>query len=50
VRRTRCNNRATSNFTHFDNVVEVSGDKVKLTAYPERLVFVRDKGKVRPNR
>ncbi|MGH3736272.1 MAG: hypothetical protein ACRDT6_11725 [Micromonosporaceae bacterium] len=40
----------TTNFTHFDNVVAVDGDQVRLTRPPVRLVFVSDKGRRRPNR
>jgi hypothetical protein len=32
-----------NNFTHFDNVVEVAGGKVRLTRRPEQIVFVSAK-------
>jgi hypothetical protein len=33
----------TGNFTHFDNVVGVEGDQVRLLRRPEELVFVSAK-------
>jgi len=39
----------TRNFTHFDDVVVVEGTKVRLTKPSARLVFISDKGKLRPN-
>jgi endonuclease YncB( thermonuclease family) len=33
----------TNNFTHFDNVLSVEGDKVRLTRRPEEIVFVSAK-------
>lgn len=33
----------TKNFTHFDNVVRVKGDKVRMTQLPERIVFISAK-------
>jgi endonuclease YncB( thermonuclease family) len=32
-----------NNFTHFDNVLDVDGDKVRLTRRPEEIVFVSAK-------
>ena len=32
-----------NNFTHFDNLVEVSGGKVRLRRRPEQIVFVSAK-------
>jgi hypothetical protein len=34
---------STNNFTHFDNVVAVDGDTIRLTRRPEELVFVSAK-------
>lgn len=31
------------NFTHFDNVVSIADDKVRLTRFPEKIVFVSAK-------
>ena len=39
----------TNSFTHFDNLVAVTRNRVRLVKAPERLVFVSDKGKLRPN-
>lgn len=39
----------TNSFTHFDNLVGVNGVRIRLLKKPERLVFVSDKGKLRPN-
>jgi hypothetical protein len=36
-------------FTHFDTFVAVRGKRVRLTKAPDRLVFISDKGKRRPN-
>jgi len=33
----------TNNFTHFDNMVEVAGGKVRLTRRPEQIVFISAK-------
>jgi hypothetical protein len=33
----------TTNFTHFDNVVAVQGQSVKMTQLPEQLVFISRK-------
>jgi hypothetical protein len=32
-----------NNFTHFDNVLRMQGDKVRLTRRPEEIVFVSAK-------
>jgi hypothetical protein len=32
-----------NNFTHFDNLVEVAGGKVRLARRPEQIVFVSAK-------
>jgi 16S rRNA U1498 N3-methylase RsmE len=32
-----------NNFTHFDNVMRMQGDKVRLTRRPEEIVFVSAK-------
>lgn len=32
-----------NNFTHFDNVLDVDGDEIRLTRRPEQLVFVSAK-------
>jgi endonuclease YncB( thermonuclease family) len=34
---------STSNFTHFDNLVAVEGNRVRLTRHPEQLVFISAK-------
>ena len=36
----------TSNFTHFDDVLEVNGNAVRMTRQPEELVFVSAKTEI----